>query len=107
MENIDQVHRFSALREKGPALGACEFPKGVSRKVPTRRCGNLGDETLWTNLELHKPDSQQGAQQQAEVGGKAAAHRSGRAHAKSCVSSGLAQQTCDGLNLLCTSSWEP
>lgn len=59
------------------------------------------------NLELHKPSVQQAAQGQAEVDGKAAARRSGRAHAKSCVSTGLAQQTCDGLNLLCTSSWEP
>lgn len=111
VENINQVHQLSALREGGPALGAHVFPKGFrnsrAERSPRGGCRSLWDGTLWANLELRKPGSQQGPRRQAEVGGKAVAHRSGRAHAKSCVSSGLAQHTCDGLNLLCTSSWEP
>lgn len=109
VENIN--HQLSAPREGGPALGAREAPKGhqqlKSRKVPARRCRSPWDGTLWTNPELHKAGGQQGAQRRAEVGGEAAAHRSGRAHAKPCVSSGLAQQPRDGLDLLCGGSWEP
>lgn len=110
-ENINQAHWPFALRERGLSLGTCAFPKvnSTSKEERSPWRGAEASGRGWESSGGHTwwCTRQWGAQQQAESGGETAAHRSGRAHVKSGVSSGLAQMTWNGLNLLWTTSWEP